>query len=329
MKTIEWKAGKVRIIDQTKLPHKLSFLTLRSVDQVVKAIKVMNVRGAPAIGVAAAFGMVFGTANLKSSAKKLIAARPTAVNLQWAVERMLSIARAGRGLSTIKLKKLLLSEALKMAKEDVETNKKIGSNGAKLIRSGMRILTVCNAGALATVDYGTALGVIRAAHDSSNKIHVYAAETRPRQQGARLTAWELKKERIPFTLITDNMIGYLMQKGEIDIVVTGADRIARNGDSANKIGTYAAAVLAKAHGIPFYIAAPVSTIDFSIWSGEKIVIEKRDPEEVTKIGKEIIAPKGTKTINPAFDVTPARYIAGIITEQGIFKPENLFQVREY
>jgi methylthioribose-1-phosphate isomerase len=283
----------------------------------------MKIRGAPAIGVAAAFGMVLGAANLRSSAKKLIDSRPTAVNIQWAVERMLSIARAGKGLGAKGLKGLLLREALKIAEEDVKTNKAIGQNGAKLIKPGMRILTVCNAGALATVDYGTALGVIRTAHELGSKIHVCVAETRPRLQGARLTTWELKKLRIPFTLITDNMIGHLMQKGKIDLVITGADRIARNGDSANKIGTYAAAILAKAHGVPFYIAAPVSTIDFNIWSGDKIVIEERDPEEVTRIGKEVIAPKGAKVVNPAFDVTPAIYIKGIITEKGIFKPEAL------
>ena len=199
----------------------------------------------------------------------------------------------------------------------------MGSHGAKVIKSGMSILTVCNAGALATVDYGTALGVIRAAHELGKRIHVYAAETRPRLQGARLTAWELKKMGVPFTLITDNMIGHFMQKGQIDIVVTGADRIARNGDSANKIGTYAAAVLAKAHGIPFYIAAPFSTIDFNTRSGKGIVIEERKSEEVTKIGKEQIAPKGIKAANPAFDVTPARLIKGIITEKGIFRPGKI------
>jgi methylthioribose-1-phosphate isomerase len=237
-------------------------------------------------------------------------------------------AKAGKGLSRSQLKKLLLMEALKIAEEDVETNKMIGQNGAKLLRRGMRVLTVCNAGALATVDRGTALGVIRAAYESGTRIHIYVAETRPRLQGARLTAWELKKLRVPFTLITDNMIGYLMQKGEIDLVITGADRVAQNGDTANKIGTYSAAVLAKAHGIPFYVAAPLSTIDFNAWSGEEIVIEERDPQEVTRIGKEQIAPKGTKVLNPAFDVTPARFIKGIITERGIFGPENLFQVRK-
>jgi methylthioribose-1-phosphate isomerase len=322
MRTIEWKNNKVRLIDQTKLPRKLSFIYISSVDQMVKAIKTMQVRGAPAIGVAAAFGMVLGASNLRLSARKLLNSRPTAVNLKWAVERMLNVAKAGRGLSVLQLKKLLLKEAVRMADEDVLINKKIGANGAKLIKSGMNILTVCNAGALATVDYGTALGVIRAAH-AKKKIHVYAAETRPRLQGAKLTAWELKRARIPFTLITDNMIGTLMQQGKIDLVVTGADRIARNGDAANKIGTYAAAVLAKEHKVPFYIAAPTSTIDLNIRTGKQIVIEERSPEEVTNVGKERIAPQGIKVSNPAFDVTPARYIKGIITENGVFKPDSL------
>jgi methylthioribose-1-phosphate isomerase len=307
MKTIQWTAGKVKIIDQTKLPRKLSYIYLRNLDQVVNAIKSMKIRGAPAIGVAAAFGMVLGRKNLNAAARKLLASRPTAVNIKWAVERMLKA-------------KDLLKEAKKIAAEDILTNRRIGKNGLKIIKRGMRILTVCNAGALATVDYGTALGVIRAAYKAKKRIHVFAAETRPRLQGAKLTAWELKRERIPFTLITDNMVGYLMQKGEIDLVVTGADRIARNGDSANKIGTYGVAVLAKEHAIPFYIAAPTSTIDLKIRSGKQIVIEERSPDEVTRIGKEQIAPRGVKVINPAFDITPAKYIKGIISEKGILRP---------
>ena len=328
MRTIEWKNGKVRIIDQTKLPHKLSFLNLRTVDQIVDAIKSMKIRGAPAIGVAAAFGCVLGALNLKKTAQKLLSSRPTAVNIKWAVERMQKIARGGRGLPLTKFKLLLLGEALRIAEEDVEVNKRIGLHGAKKIKSGMRILTVCNAGALATVDYGTALGVIRAAHELGRKIQVYAAETRPRLQGARLTTWELKRLKIPSILITDNMIGHFMQKGKIDLVITGADRVAKNGDAANKIGTYSAAVLAQAHGIPLYVAAPVSSIDFTIRSGKRIVIEERSPEEVTRIGKEQIAPKGIKVANPAFDLTPAKYIKGIITEKGIYKPKNLLQIRK-
>jgi methylthioribose-1-phosphate isomerase len=319
MRTIKWINGKIKIIDQTQLPHRLSFVYLRTVQEVVKAIRTMKVRGAPAIGVAAAFGYVLGASNLQKTAQQLLDSRPTAVNIKWAVERMLKVARAGKGLSISKLRKLLLKEALRIADEDVEVNKKIGLHGAKIIKHGMRILTVCNTGALATVDYGTALGVIRTAN---KKIHVYVAETRPRLQGAKLTTWELKRLRIPFTLITDNMIAHFMQKKEIDLVIVGADRIARNGDVANKIGTYSAAVLAKAHGIPFYVAAPGSTIDFDIGSGKKIVIEERGSEEVTMIGKEQIAPKGIKVANPAFDVTPAKYIKGIITEEGIFDSPN-------
>lgn len=323
MRTIEWHKGKVRLIDQTLLPQKLKFIYLQNTADAVRAIKTMQVRGAPAIGVAAAFGCVLGAFHLKETARKLIASRPTAVNLCWGVERILKVAKAGKGLPPKKLQQLLLKEALKMAEEDVQTNQSIGRHGARLIKRGMHILTVCNAGALATVDYGTALGVIRAAHAAAKKIHVYAAETRPRLQGARLTAWELKQAGIPFTLITDNMIGYFMQKGEIDLVVVGADRIARNGDTANKIGTYAAAVLARAHGVPFYIAAPFSTIDFNTRTGAEIVIEERSAEEVTNIGKERIAPAGIKVANPAFDVTPAKYISGIITERGVFKPGEL------
>jgi len=323
MRTIEWKNGKVKIIDQTQLPHRLKFLYLRTPGEVVKAIKSMKIRGAPALGVAAAFGCVLGSSKLGEATRKLIDSRPTAVNIKWAVDRMLRVARAGKGLPALKLKELLLKEALLIAEEDVETNQRIGLHGARLIKSGMNILTVCNAGALATVDYGTALGVIRTAFELGRKIHVYAAETRPRLQGARLTAWELKRLRIPFTLITDNMIGYFMQKGLIDLVITGADRIARNGDTANKIGTYSAAVLAKGHGVTFYVAAPTSTIDLSIRSGKQIVIEERDPSEVMKIGDERIAPKGIKVLNPAFDITPAKYITGIITEKGIFRPSGI------
>jgi methylthioribose-1-phosphate isomerase len=320
MRTIAWQNNKIKIIDQTRLPHKLSYIYLSNLDQVVSAIKSMKIRGAPAIGVAAAFGCALGASDLEQAVYKLLNSRPTAVNIKWAVERMAKVAHVGKGLPPKKLKELLLKEALKIAEEDIETNKKIGEHGAKLIRQGMRVLTLCNAGALATVDYGTALGVIRTAHEQGKNMEVYAAETRPRLQGAKLTTWELKNLGIPFTLITDNMIGHFMQKREIDLVITGADRIAKNGDSANKIGTYGAAVLAKEHGIPFYIAAPVSTIDFSIKTGKEIIIEERNPEEVTKIGREQIAPDGIKVANPAFDVTPARYIKGIITEKGILPP---------
>ncbi|MFA6432069.1 MAG: S-methyl-5-thioribose-1-phosphate isomerase [Candidatus Margulisiibacteriota bacterium] len=323
MRTIEWDNGTLKIVDQTHLPHLMRHLYLKTVDDVIDAIKTMKVRGAPAIGVAAAFGCVMGITRLEDSAKRLIAARPTAVNLCWAVERIMKTARPIRNLPLSKLEPILIAEAQKMAEEDVAANKKIGEYGTKLISKGMRILTVCNAGALATVDYGTALGVIRRAYDDKKNIHVYAAETRPRLQGAKLTAWELKNYHIPFTLITDNMIGYHMQKGLINIVITGADRVALNGDSANKIGTYGAAVLAKYHKIPFYIAAPFSTIDFATVSGDDIVIEERSQEEVFQIGCERIAPTDIQAANPSFDVTPAKLIAGIITEKGIIRPVNI------
>ena len=328
MRTIDWEKCKLKIIDQTRLPQRLSFLYLKTVAEVVEAIKTMKVRGAPALGVVAAFGYALGVNDLKKAYQKLLNSRPTAVNIRWALDRMSKIARAGRGLPLIKLKQLLLEEAVKMAKEDVEINKRIGLHGARLIENGMQILTLCNTGALATVDYGTALGVIRTAHELGKKPQVFVAETRPRLQGARLTSWELKQLKIPFTLITDNMIGYLMQQGKIDLVIVGADRIAGNGDTANKIGTYAAAVLAKAHAIPFYVAAPASTIDFSIKSGKQIVIEERAAKEILEIGKEKIAPRGVKVFNPAFDLTPHPLITGIITEKGIFKPKQLFKIGE-
>jgi len=317
MRTVEWQNGRIRIIDQTRLPHQLKFIYLNSVSGLIKAIKQLKVRGAPAIGVAAAFGCVLGANDLKAAARQLIASRPTAVNIRWAVERMLRAAKKGEG------RRSLLREARKIAEEDVTANRLIGSNGEKLVRDGMNILTVCNTGALAAVDYGTALGVVRAAHAAGKKVHVYVAETRPRLQGAKLTTWELKRLKIPFTLITDNMIGHFMQKRMIQLVLVGADRIARNGDTANKIGTYGAAVLARTHGIPFYVAAPVSSIDLSIATGRQIVIEERDPAEVTDIGRERIAPAGIRAANPAFDVTPAKYITGIITEKKIYAPAKV------
>lgn len=323
VRSIEWQKGRVKIIDQTLLPHRLKFVYLDTVEEVVEAIKTMKIRGAPALGVAAAFGCVLGVSRLKETARKLLLSRPTAVNIRWAVERMLRVARAGKGFPFPKLKVLLLEEALKIVREDGEVNRRIGLHGARLIKSESNILTICNTGFLATTDFGTALGIIRTAHFLGKKIHVYVAETRPRLQGAKLTAWELKKLKIPFTLITDNMIGYFMQKKKIDLVLVGADRIARNGDVANKIGTYSAAVLAKAHKIPFYVAAPSSTIDFRMSSGRNIVIEERDSHEITNIGRERIAPLNVKVANPAFDVTYAKYITAIITEKGVFKPHGL------
>jgi methylthioribose-1-phosphate isomerase len=307
MKTIEWIDRRVRIIDQTQLPHKLKFIYLRSVRDVVEAIKSMKVRGAPVIGVAAAYGIVLGYPKLKQTAKVLIASRPTANSIAWAVKRMLKV-KGGRAE--------LLREAQRIAREDVEINRRIGKNGSKLIKSGMTVLTHCNAGALATVDYGTALGVIRAAKAQGKRFKVMATETRPLLQGARLTAWELKRLRIPFRLITDSMAGHFMQRGEVDLVVVGADRIAQNLDVANKIGTYSLAVLAKENGVPFYVAAPYSVIDKSIRTGKDIPIEERSKEEVLSFAGKRIAPKGIRAANPAFDITPYRYITGIITEKG-------------
>ncbi|MDN5277384.1 MAG: methylthioribose-phosphate isomerase [Clostridiales bacterium] len=299
---------------------------------VAKAIKDMIVRGAPAIGVSAAYGMVLGAAEYKGDdvegflkhieavAQMLKNTRPTAVNLFWAIERMLKVAYDNKHRSVDDIKDMLLKEADKMAQEDVETNRRIGYFGQQLLKDGDVVLTHCNAGALATVDYGTALGVIRAAYEAGKKISVYADETRPYLQGARLTAWELMEEGIPVTLITDSMAGYFMKKGVISAVIVGADRIAANGDVANKIGTYTLAVLAKENRVPFYVAAPVSTFDLSLQSGEDIPIEERDEREVTHIGGIRIAPHGVKVANPAFDVTPNEYITAIITERGIIYP---------
>lgn len=311
MRTIGWKNNKLSIIDQTRLPEKLVFVNLSDYRQVVKAIKTMKVRGAPVIGVAAAFGIVLAYPKVKEAARDLISSRPTANSIAWAVKRMLRI-RGGRVE--------LLAEAQKMAEEDIRINQAIGKNGVKLIKTGMTVLTHCNAGALATVDYGTALGVIRAAWEQGKKFKVLVDETRPLLQGARLTAWELKRLGIPYRLITDNMAGHFINRGEVDLVIVGADRIAGNLDVANKIGTYSLAVLAKENKIPFYVAAPYSVIDKKVRTGKDIIIEERDPREVTEILGRKIAPSGTLALNPAFDVTPQKYIAGIITEKGVIEP---------
>jgi len=329
MRTIDWVDGKVEMIDQTKLPHELVIIKCEDYQAVAEAIKTMKVRGAPAIGVAAAFGLALGAQNIKTDDKErffrqleeiaqaLRTTRPTAVNLFWAIGRMLDKAKANYDCSITDIKDLLIAEAKAMADADVNINRRIGEYGKTLIKDGDTILTHCNTGSLATVDFGTALGVIRAAHEEGKKIQVFADETRPLLQGARLTVWELQQQNIPVTLITDNMAGYFMQQGKVNLVIVGADRIAANGDTANKIGTYSVAVLAKENKIPFYVAAPTSTIDLSIASGAEIVIEERKAEEVTHIGGTCVAPVGIKVANPAFDVTPARYITGIITEKGI------------
>ncbi|AZR72693.1 S-methyl-5-thioribose-1-phosphate isomerase [Anoxybacter fermentans] len=331
VRSIIYKDGKLKLLDQRKLPVVTEFITCSTYEEVGECIREMVVRGAPAIGATAAYGMAIGamTSSVKDTltlvkelehiAEYLCQTRPTAVNLFWAIDRMLNVAKANENLSLEEFKERLLEEAHQIANEDIEINRRIGAHGEKLIDDGDTILTHCNAGALATVDYGTALGVIRAAHEAGKKVHVYADETRPYLQGARLTAWEMVQEEIPVTLITDNMAGYVMKLGRIQKIIVGADRIAANGDTANKIGTYSLAVLAKEHGIPFYVAAPVSTFDFSIKTGDEIPIEERSPREVTHIGDIQIAPEGVKIFNPAFDVTPHEYITAIITEYGVIK----------
>jgi len=331
IKPILYKNGILKMIDQRLLPAEEVWLEYTDYRAVAEAIRTMVVRGAPAIGVAAAFGAAFGArdiiaasfdefmAEFEEVSAVLAATRPTAVNLFWALERMKTCARAHAGLAGADLKARLLAEAVEIAEEDERLNRTMGKNGEPLIPDGGRILTHCNAGALATSGYGTALGVIRAAVEAGKKVAVFADETRPWLQGARLTAWELMQDHIPVTLICDNMAGHLMSKGEIDCVIVGADRIAANGDTANKIGTYTVAILAKEHGIPFYVAAPISTIDLSLPDGSHIPIEERAAREVTHSGERQLAPTGVTVRNPAFDVTPARYITAIITERGVVK----------
>ncbi|MBN1272452.1 MAG: S-methyl-5-thioribose-1-phosphate isomerase [Candidatus Aminicenantes bacterium] len=328
--TIAWKEGTIVMIDQRKLPAEEVYVTCRSYQDVAEAIEKMVIRGAPAIGVAAAYGLALGLWTLKQSEDRQAAfnriflrlekTRPTAVNLFWALKRMKRVFEENMDISFERLKQRMLDEALSIEREDIETNKKIGIWGEGLIHDGQIILTHCNAGALATAGFGTALGVIRAAFSKGKKIRVFADETRPFLQGARLTCWELNRDGIPVVLITDNMAGYLMLKGEIDAVITGADRIAANGDTANKIGTYTVAVLAKEHNIPFYVAAPLSTVDFDKTDGSGIPIEEREPEEVRKIGGSCLTVPGIDVRNPAFDVTPARFITAIVTEKGVAYP---------
>lgn len=343
MPALQWNSGILTLIDQTKLPTEVTYITTDDYRVVAKAIKELQVRGAPAIGAAAAFGLVLGAKELltlKSEdfvgklteiAGYLKSQRPTAVNLFWAIDRMLSVASRFDSAQPDAIYRALEAEANTLAEEDIAVNKRMGAYGAELIKDGATILTHCNAGQLATVDFGTALGVIRAACQQGKKIQVYADETRPLLQGARLTTWELMQDNIPVTLITDNMAGFVMKKGLIDCVIVGADRITANGDVANKIGTYSVAILAKEHSIPFYVAAPLSTFDFSLSSGEQIPIEERSADEVTHIAGKRIAPEGVKVFNPAFDVTPHQYVSAIITEKGVIYPpysENLQKIRE-
>ncbi len=330
--TIEWKDDIVRMIDQTVLPEREVYIECTDYNQVADAIRTMIIRGAPAIGVAAAMGIALGTMasqadNIQNFSQdfdevcRVIGeTRPTAVNLFWAIGQMRAIIQKYNSLPINQLKDKLKQRALEIREQDIAINRNIGQHGRQFIKDGDCILTHCNAGALATAGYGTALGVVRAAHEAGKRLSVLADETRPFLQGARLTAWELMHDGIDVTLITDNMAGYFMQQGKVNLVVVGADRIAGNGDVANKIGTYSVAVLAKEHNIPFYVAAPVSTLDLSLSSGDEIPIEQRTSDEVTHVQGKSIAPKGVKAAHPAFDVTPARYVTAIITERGVARP---------
>lgn len=334
IRTIQWVNNSSRMVDQTLFPYDFKYVDITTGQQMYDAIQTMIVRGAPAIGISGAHGVALYALELQKEnlskekfvekliekANYLASSRPTAVNLQWAVEKQLEVAKNSTS-DVAGIVKELIENGIKLENEDIEINKKIGDFGAEAVPKGATILTHCNAGALATVGYGTALGVVRSAYANDNTIQVFADETRPRQQGARITTLELVMDKIPVTLITDGMCSYFMSKGMIDMVVVGADRIALNGDTANKIGTYTVAIAAKYHNIPFYIAAPLSTIDTSIQTGTEIPIEERSHDEVTHINGKRVCAEGVKIINPGFDVTPNELITGIITEVGILKPD--------
>ena len=334
MESLRYGGETLKILDQRLLPNRLEYVECRDWRSVADCIREMAVRGAPAIGVAAAFGLALSAAesagketedfffDLEEAACGLIKTRPTAVNLKWAVQRMMNVARTQYGQATSFVAEVLAAEAKRIAEDDIAVNRCIGNHGAVLVPDGSNILTHCNAGTLATVGYGTALGIVRSAVDKGKKVHVFADETRPYLQGGRLTTWELLQENIPVTLIADNMAGFLMKQKKIDLVIVGADRIAANGDAANKIGTYSVAVLAHAHQIPFYVAAPLSTFDMSLTCGDEIPIEERCWTEITHFAGVQVAPEGITCYNPSFDVTPANLISGIITEHGvIYKPD--------
>jgi methylthioribose-1-phosphate isomerase len=338
VRTIQWQNDRVIMLDQRLLPHKEVYRICRNYQEVAQAIRRMVIRGAPAIGVAAAMGMALGASQAREKnfdreferiLLTLSKTRPTAINLFWALERMRKVYADNRSRGVEKVKRLLQEEAQKIYKEDIAANKQLGKFGASLLQSSGRLMTHCNAGALATAGYGTALGVIRALKESGQRVEVWVNETRPFLQGARLTAWELKKEKIPATLITDNMAGYLMQEGKVDAVVVGCDRVAANGDVANKIGTYGIAVLAQRHGIPFYVAGPTSSIDVGCASGKDIPIEQRDPTEVSHIFGRALAPKGIKIFNPAFDVTSQELVSALITEKGVIHPPYQENIRKH
>jgi len=339
VETLRWTGDRLELIDQRALPQRVEYVDCRSAAVVAAAIRDMTVRGAPAIGCAAAYGIALEStrptfaslgefhAALQAAFAELAASRPTAVNLFWALERMRGVYDATRAEPPERISARLVAEAVAIHREDVEVNQAIGRHGAALVPDGARIMTHCNAGALATAGHGTALGVVRSARDLGRKIAVIANETRPFLQGARLTAWEMVQEEIPVTLITDNMAGHLMQRGRVDLIVVGADRVAANGDVANKIGTYTLAVLAARHGLPFYVAAPLSTIDRNVPDGAAIPIEERAAAEVTGFRGERWAPEGVAVVNPAFDVTPAALVTGLITERGVTGPVDAEGIR--
>jgi methylthioribose-1-phosphate isomerase len=340
MRPIQWDGRKLLLIDQLRLPEELVWITCETVEEVAAAIEKMQVRGAPAIGATAAYGVAIGAqANadqekrgffdvMEQVCARLAKTRPTAVNLFWAINRMRAVLDKYRDEDVSQIVNHLVREAEAIAEEDVQINKAIGRNGLPYIPENARILTHCNTGSLATVEFGTALGVVRTAHAAGKNVHVFADETRPYLQGARLTAFELSHDGIPVTVITDSMAGHLMKTGQIDLVIVGADRITANGDTANKIGTYSLAVLAKYHQIPFYVAAPLSTIDYDLPSGDQIVIEQRSEEEVAWIAGKRIIPQGVSALHPAFDVTPHELITAIITEKGVVENPNWDRMRQ-
>jgi len=340
VETLRWRDGKLEMIDQRILPIRFEYLSYTNADEVAEGIRSMVVRGAPAIGCAAAYGVALQALTHQHSDKAmfeqamahgfevLAASRPTAVNLFWAIQRMKECMQAHAHASQTQLAATLLSQAHEISAEDVRINRAMGANGAALLADGARVLTHCNAGALATAGHGTALGVFRSAVETGKKISVFADETRPFLQGARLTAWEMVQENIPVTLITDNMAGHLMKCGEIDAVIVGTDRVAANGDVANKIGTYMVAVLARRHNIPFYVACPLSTIDMQLSHGDAIPIEERSHDEVTGFGGQRWAPAGVSVRNPAFDVTPAELVSALITEKGVVHQPNEDKLRQ-
>jgi len=340
VKTIELVDGIVRMLDQSRLPREVVYIDCKDYREVAEGIKRLWIRGAPAIGIATSMAIAIGAGEIETDdfnefmdrveevMQSLLNTRPTAVNIKWAVERARRLIYSNRDKSIDELKELLLRDAQRVLEEDIEVNRSIGKWGAEFIRDGYTIITHCNAGSLATGGYGTATAPIRVAVEQGKRIHVIADETRPVLQGARLTAWELKEDNIPVTLITDNMAGALLRKGEIDMAIVGTDRTVANGDVANKIGTYSLAVLCKENNVPFFVAAPMSSIDLSIPSGDMIPIEERHPEEVTHVFGSQIAPEGINVRNIAFDVTPARYITGIITERGVFRPGDIHYLND-